>query len=50
MNTYITKEKINLTIDKEIYQKFREITEIKSINKSKLIENYIKQWLIENGK
>ncbi len=38
----------NFTIDKEIVKEFTEIAKKKAINKSALIENYIKQWIQEN--
>ncbi len=40
----ITKTKLTITIDKEILKKFDEKCEKGSINKSKLISKYIKDW------
>lgn len=50
MNRYTTKHRINLTINKEIYEKFIELSKNKAINRSKLIELYIEKWINENGK
>jgi predicted DNA-binding protein len=44
MNTKIKK---TFTINKELYEKFEKISSKMSLNKSKFIENKIKEW-IEN--
>jgi len=46
MNTKVMK---TFTIDKEIYSKFCKLSEKLAINKSKFIENKIKEF-IENNK
>ncbi len=43
-----TKERINLTIDKELYKFFRELTEKKLMKKSTVVEYLIKKWIEEN--
>ena len=44
----ITKTKLTITINKEILKKFDEKCEKESINKSKLISKYIKNWCEKN--
>jgi len=43
------KERVTITIDKNIYKNFRELTEKMAINKSKFIENKIKEFIEKNG-
>ena len=43
-----TKERINLTIDIELYKNFRELTESKLQKKSTVVEFLIKEWIKEN--
>lgn len=43
------KEKVTITIDKVTYQKFRELCDKMAINKSKFVENMIKDFLEKNG-
>lgn len=45
---YKTKERVNFSINKEIYVKFRKVTNDKSVNKSKLIEKLINDWIKNN--
>lgn len=47
-NTYKTKIRVNLTVNKEVYEAFSKFADEKSINKSKFLENAIKKYLIEN--
>ena len=42
------KDMLTVTIDSVLLQKFREVAEEKSINKSLLISKFITQWLKEN--
>lgn len=48
-NQYTTKTKVNYSIDKEILNTFVFLSKKKSINKSALIENFIKNWIKENS-
>ena len=41
---------MSFTIDKEIAEKFNEITAEKFINKSELVESFIRKWVKENFK
>ena len=41
------KKKVTLTIDKILYEEFIKITNKFGINKSKFIENYIKNYINE---
>lgn len=43
-----TKLPINLSIDKEILKDFKVETKKRAINRSGLIQNFIKEWLKEN--
>lgn len=43
------KKKVTITIDEKLYNRFKQISEKLSINKSKFIENKIKEF-IENEK
>lgn len=47
-NEYLTKTKVNYSIDKNILIEFNEISKKKAINKSKLIELFIKDWNDKN--
>ncbi len=47
---YTTKSKLNLSINKEIHKLFNKVAKEKCINKSQLIELYIKNWIKENDK
>jgi metal-responsive CopG/Arc/MetJ family transcriptional regulator len=49
INTYYMKKKVTITIDEKLYNRFKQISEKLSINKSKFIENKIKEF-IENEK
>lgn len=42
------KIKKTFTIDEEIWKKFHELCNKKSINKSLLLENYIKKIILDN--
>jgi hypothetical protein len=48
-NQYKTKTKVNYSIDQEISKVFDTLSKEKSINKSALIENFIKNWIKENS-
>jgi hypothetical protein len=47
-NEYLTKTKVNYSIDKSIVEKFGKLAKQKSVNKSLLIENYLKEWIKKN--
>lgn len=47
---YKTKIGMYHTIDKNIMKEFIELTEKKSINRSKLLEHYIADWIQNNRK
>ena len=42
------KKKVNYNVNTEVINKFNELTKIKAINKSQLIENLIKKWIEMN--
>lgn len=48
-NKYKTKTKVNYSIDKVVSNTFDVLSKEKSINKSALIENFIKNWIKENS-
>lgn len=48
MKNKSNKFTITFTIDKNIIEIFRKLSKIKSINKSLLLENFIKSWIEEN--
>lgn len=48
-NQYTTKTKVNYSIDNEVSKKFNTLSKEKSINKSSLIEGFIKKWIKENS-
>jgi len=48
-NNYLTKTRVNYSIDKEIIKEFDKLSKEKAINKSGLIELFIKNWIKENG-
>lgn len=48
MNSYITKIKVNYSINKEIVESFNKLTKEKAINKSRLIEIFIDDWIKKN--
>ena len=39
------KKKVTITIDEKLYEEFKQVTEKLSINKSKFIENKIKEFI-----
>lgn len=41
---------INFTIDPDLKNEFISMSDDNGINRSKLISNYIKSWIIENNK
>lgn len=41
---------LTITINKNVLDNFRKVSDKKSINKSKLIENLIIKWIEENEK
>lgn len=43
-----TKERINLSIDVDLYEIFRKLTEKKLMKKSTVVEFLIKEWIKEN--
>jgi len=45
----ITKTKLTITIDDKLLEKFNEICDENSINKSKLVANMIKKWVDEKN-
>lgn len=47
-NIYRTKKKVNFSINSNLVEKFNLLADKKSINKSKLIENFIQIWINEN--
>lgn len=48
-NKYTTKTKVNYSINKDICKIFSNLSKEKSINKSALIESFIKNWIKENS-
>ncbi len=42
------KKKVNYNVSIEVIKEFVELTKVKSINKSQLIENLIKKWIETN--
>lgn len=46
---YKTKVAINMTVDVEVMQKFKELTDKKAVNRSKLIEGFMKEWMKANA-
>lgn len=48
MNTYSTKIKVNYSVNKDIIKKFDKLTKEKAINKSRLIEIFISEWIEKN--
>lgn len=47
-NEYLTKVKVNYSIDKNVIREFNEISKKKAINKSGMIELLIKDWNSKN--
>lgn len=47
-NQYTTKSKVNYSINKDVLSVFNSLSKEKSINKSALIESFIKNWIKEN--
>ena len=47
-NSYLTKIKVNYSIDKEVIKDFNKFSKEKAINKSGLIELFIRNWVKEN--
>ena len=43
------KKKVTITIDEKLYNQFKQISEKLSINKSKFIENKIKEFIENNA-
>jgi metal-responsive CopG/Arc/MetJ family transcriptional regulator len=43
------KKKVTITIDEKLYEEFKQVTEKLSINKSKFIENKIKEFIKNNA-
>ena len=46
----ITKKKLTITINEDLLKTFDNLSDIKSINKSKLVSNMIKDWCENNRK
>jgi len=42
------KKKVNFNVNIKILNQFNKIAKEKAINKSQFIENYMKQWILEN--
>lgn len=42
------KKNLNVIINIELVDEFLKLCDVKSVSKSKLIENYIKKWIEEN--
>ena len=49
ISTNTKKKRVNYTIDIGLLKDFKTATEERSINKSSLIESFIKRWFEENG-
>lgn len=47
-NEYLTKIKVNYSIDKKVIEEFDKIAKEKAINKSGMIELLIKEWILKN--
>jgi metal-responsive CopG/Arc/MetJ family transcriptional regulator len=45
----VTKEKLSITINKQVLKKFNDYCDENSINKSDLLEKQIKKFLEEKG-
>jgi len=43
-----TKKKVNFNVNVKILSEFNNIAKEKAINKSKFIENYMKEWITKN--
>ena len=43
-----TKKKVNFNVNIKILNEFNKMAKLKAINKSQLIENYIKTWIQVN--
>lgn len=48
MGQYKTKKNINLTIDEKTWKEFSKIAKENAINKSQLIDLYLKRWIEKN--
>jgi hypothetical protein len=42
------KKKVNYNVSEKVINDFKEVTKLKAINKSQLIENLIIKWIKEN--
>jgi len=42
------KKKVNYNIDVKVLTDFTELAKNKAVNKSQLIENFIKEWILKN--
>lgn len=42
------KKKVNYNIDVKVLNDFIELAKNKAVNKSQLIENFIKEWILKN--
>ena len=42
------KKKVNYNIDIKVLNDFTELAKNKAVNKSQLIENFIKEWILKN--
>jgi len=49
-NEYLTKIKVNYSVDKNLIEKFNKVAKQKAINKSALIELFIKDWVNQQEK
>jgi hypothetical protein len=43
-----TKKKVNFNVDVKTLNEFNKTSKLKAINKSQLIENFMKTWILEN--
>lgn len=46
---YKTKVIVNITIDVYVMEAFKELTDKKAVNRSKLIEGFMKEWMKANA-
>jgi hypothetical protein len=49
-NEYLTKIKVNYSISKNVIEEFNKVAKENAINKSGLIELFIKEWTQNNKK
>jgi len=49
-NEYLTRIKVSYSVDKSLIKEFNKLAKEHAINKSGLMELFIKQWIKENKK